>query len=317
MGPFSFIPLWIVQDLVILALGLATLIFIIRKEERPESMLLELFAFCFLNAAVYENFATLMGWYGYGRSVLMIFNVPFTVPLVEYLVVYTTLRLLAQTRTPAWAKPFIVGLSGMFFDFSLDPVAMKQVFSTREGTIGRWTWYPGAMDAQIFGEPVYNFTGWVLLCGLGAAAFLLGRWWHRRSGYKPIVGLVYPFVASLAALGVLVSPFSRFLLWLWPIGEKGSVTEWIMLCANGVFGIALLAIYGRQRRSTRLEGQQHWSRARDLASEAPSWLVLAGLPLLNLAFCLGGGFWDVAWLVSAATASSLGLALWIGWRKRP
>ncbi len=46
---------------------------------------------------MYENFATLMKWYGYGRSLIMIFNVPITVPIVEYLVVYSTLRILQIT----------------------------------------------------------------------------------------------------------------------------------------------------------------------------------------------------------------------------
>lgn len=300
MGPFTFVPLWVAEDLVILAIGLAALVFILRKEEHPESVVLELFAFCFLYAAVYENFATMMGWYGYGRSVLMVFNVPFSVPLVEYLVVYSTLRLLAATKAPGWAKPFIVGLSGMVFDFSLDPVALRQVFQTKEGSIGRWTWYPAAADAQIYGEPVYNFTGWILLCGFAAAGILLGRYWFRRSGYRRGVGLAYPFLAMLASLAVLVSPLSRFLLWLGPFMAKGSLAEWIMLAVDGLAGLAFLLLFGGGRAGAL--------RPR---GEAIAVLVLSGLPLLNLVFCLGGGQWEVAWLVAASAAASLAFTAWL------
>jgi len=316
MGPFTFIPLWVLQDLVILGLGLAALVFILRHEAHPESIILELFAFCFLYASVYENFATLQKWYGYGRSILMVFNVPFTIPLVEYLVVYSTLRLLERAKAPILARPLVAGLSGMLFDFSLDPVALRQVFATAEGTMGRWTWYPGAADAQIYAEPVYNFTGWILLCGYAAVFILLGRAWQRRSGYRKGVGLAYPFLAMVASLLVLVSPLSRFLLWLWPFMGKGSVAEWIML---GVLGLAGLAAVGASvwgARGTAGRGQlgaaaSGGSGVRALAAAArKEWLavlVLAGLPLLNVGFCLGGRQWEVFWLVTLGAALEAGL----------
>jgi hypothetical protein len=302
MGAFTFIPLWVLQDLVILGLSLAALVFILRHEAHPESIILELFAFCFLYASVYENFATLQEWYGYGRSILMVFNVPFTIPLVEYLVVYSTLRLLERVKAPVLARPLVAGLSGMLFDFSLDPVALRQVFATAEGTMGRWTWYPGAADAQIFAEPVYNFTGWILLCGYAAVFILLGRAWQRRSGYRRGVGLAYPFLAMVASLLVLVSPLSRFLLWLWPFMGKGSVAEWIMLGVLGLAGLVSVAAS---------VGASVWG-ARALAAAArKEWLavlVLAGLPLLNVAFCLGGRQWEVLWLVTLGAALEAGLA---------
>jgi uncharacterized membrane protein len=180
MGEFTFVPTWVVQDLLVFIAAIVTVFFIIRKEERPESILLEMLCFCFLYAAVYENFATLMGWYGYGRTLLMVGNVPLSVPVVEYLVVYATLRMLAAMKVPTWSKPFIVGFMGMSFDFTLDPLATKLVYAVKEGTIGRWTWFPAPADVQIFGEPVYNFTGWVMICGYAAAALLLGRWWHKK-----------------------------------------------------------------------------------------------------------------------------------------
>lgn len=308
MGQFTFVPLWIIQDLIVYAIGFSVLIFILRREARPESILAELLAFSFLNAAVYENYATLMGWYGYGRSFIMVFNVPFSIPLVEYLVIYSSLRLLALREIPGWAKPFIVGLSGMVFDFSLDPVAVRQVFETTEGSTGRWSWYPGPVDVQIGGEPVYNFSGWILLCGYFSAAVLAGRYWLRRSGWNPKVGLIYPFVSALVALGILVSPLSPFLLWLAPFMERGSPGEWIMLGVDASLGLLFLWHFGRKGRAM----------PHPRPVELPALLVLAGLPLLNLTLCLVEGFFDVLPLVAIAALSQTSLVLvWtLGGRSR-
>lgn len=299
MGSFTFVPLWVLQDILVYAVGLVVILFMLKHEEHPETTILELVAFCFLYAAVYENFATLMGWYGYGRSILMVFNVPLSVPLVEYLVVYSSLRLLALTKAPTWTKPFIVGLSGMVFDFSLDPLALRQIFETHEGRIGRWSWYPGAADAQLYGEPVYNYTGWILLCGLAAATILLGRYWYKRSGYRRGVALAYPFLAMVAALGLLVSPLSRFLLWLWPFMDKGSAAEWIMLGVNGGLGLCLLLIYGKRKTEALDRGRY----------ELPALLSLGLLPLCNLLLCLRGGYWEVLWLIAAASLLQAGYVL--------
>ena len=301
MGKFTVVPIWIVEDIVIYIFGAIVLLFIVRREERPGSIILEMLSFCFLYAAVYENFATLMGLYGYGRSILMIFNVPFSVPLVEYLVVYSTLRILEREGIPFWAKPWIVGLAGMLFDFSLDPVAMKQVFETPEGTVGRWTWFPGLGDVQIFGEPVYNYTGWIMLCGFFAAAILAGRAWYRKSGYKPSVGTAYPILCSLGALLVLVSPISQFVIWLAPFFQKGSVGEWIMLGVNASVGLCFVIRYALPARSA----------GRSPGRETPALLVLFAAPLLNLLICLASGYWDIAWLVDISALVLAAGTLWM------
>src|SRR5208283_3758486 len=48
MGPFTVVPVCIAQDLMILVATLATIIFIVRTEEHPESFLMEMFCFTFL-----------------------------------------------------------------------------------------------------------------------------------------------------------------------------------------------------------------------------------------------------------------------------
>lgn len=178
VGVFTFVPTWVTQDILVYLLAIVTAVSIIRHEKRPVPLILEFICFVLLYAAVFENFATLMGWYGYGRSLLMILNVPASVPVMEYMVVYGALSLADSMKMPEWCKPVFAGVMGILTDLSLDPLAVSQRFATHEGTIGRWTWFPGAADIQIRNIPGYNFTGWFLLCGFAAAFLVLGRWWY-------------------------------------------------------------------------------------------------------------------------------------------
>lgn len=306
MGDFTFIPAWVAQDLIVLVAAVVMVVYILKREERPVQVLLEMICFCLLDAAVYENFATLMKWYGYGRSILMIFNVPLTVPIIEFLVIYATLRLLQSMKIPTWCKPFIVGMAGMIFDFSMDPLATKQVFTTRETTIGRWSWFIGPHDVHIFTDPVYNYSGWILLCGYGAAFILIGRYWHKKSGYNKTVGYVYPIVCMIAALVVLVTPLSQFLLWLWPLFAKGSNAEWVMLAVLSAVPVILLATVWRGKMVGGL------SFRKDL----PVFIVLIGLPLVEVVFTLAGGYGDILPLEISAAVVMAALALGIYARAR-
>lgn len=208
------IPLdWLLQDLGVIALGLVALAFILRREKRPMITILEMFAFIFLYASVYENAAIVMGLYSYGRSVVMIGFVPLSVPLIEALVLLTGFWFLEKTPVPKWAWPPIIGLFGMLQDFSLDPLAIRQVHTVGEITSGRWNWLINPpTDANILRIPAFNFPGWMLIMFYAAVCLLVGRWWYQRSGYRPWVGYSYPFLAMVAALLLMISPLSSFLL---------------------------------------------------------------------------------------------------------
>lgn len=142
----------------------------------------------------------------------MLFNIPITVPIIEFLIIYSTLRVLKSVNIPSWTKPFITGLSAMVFDFSLDPVAVKQIFETMDGTIARWTYYPLAGEPQIYGEPVMNFTGWIYIAGYWTVFILIGEWWHKKKGYSKTVGYIYPFLAALASLACMFSHYPTSLI---------------------------------------------------------------------------------------------------------
>lgn len=283
---------WLIQDIIALGLALLVAVFIVRREKRPGLILLEMFAFVFLYASVYENAACVMGLYSYGRSLVMIGFVPASVPLIEACVLITGIWFLEKTPVPKWAWPPIVGLFGMLQDFSLDPLAIRQAHTVAGVTSARWNWLINpAVDVNILRVPVFNFPGWMLIMLYGTACLLVGRWWYRKSGYRPLVGYLYPFLAMIAALLLMISPLSRLLLWLGPLGQKGQPVEWIMLAFHLLLPAALLGIFwrGRMTRAFTLD-------------DLPVFLVPTILHLSDILFTMAGGFTEILWIVLLASA---------------
>jgi hypothetical protein len=139
----------------------------------------------------------------------------------------------------------------------------------------------------------------------GATFLLLGRWWFRRSGYQPVVGYLYPFVAVVCALAAMVSPLSQFLLWLGPWFSKGSNAEWVMLGFHLCAPLLLLAIVWRRRGTGRIQ--------------FPADLPVLAIPVIFHAFDIAcavfGGMWEVLWLVAAASVvevGAIGILIWMG-----
>jgi len=299
---------WVIEDFIALAVTAVTILFIVSREERPAQIVLELFCFVLLYAGAYETIGTTLPLYHYGRSLIMIGNVPLAIPLMEYLVVYATLRMLEKMNVATWCKPFIVGFFGLLQDFTLDPLAVRQVFTSGGVAIGRWTWVSAPGDARILGIPVFNFPGWVLILGWGSMMILLGRYWFRRSGWRPLVGWIYPVLTMLAALALLVSPVSQFLLWCAPFFRKGSAVEWVMLGMHCVVPAALL-LFGWRGRMTR---------ALTLRDDLPVFLVPGVFHVADLAFAVAGGFTVIIPLEIAVTAvhwAIVALAFFLGRRR--
>jgi len=293
---FTFVPSWFFQDLIVLLLAAAVIAFILRHDKHPGVALLEFAAFVFLYAGVYENFATVVGLYRFGRSFVMLFNVPISVPILEFLVVYASLRLGRATRLPVWTLPVFAGGMGILMDLVLDPLALSQRANTNEGVTGRWSWLIQRGDVNVFGAPIYNYSGWMLLCGLGAAFLLLGRWWFRRSGENPLVGAVYPVLSMLAALVALVC-LGGFALWLAPFYARGGMNEYaVFVFWLAAFLAVVIAWRGRMRR--RLDWRSDWA--------VP--LVFAALQGSNLVFLVLGGRWQILALAAPVIAIQWALA---------
>jgi hypothetical protein len=301
--PFPLI--WMTQDIIALLLSLLVLAFIIKRNKHPVILLLEAFAFVFLYASIYENAAVVMGLYSYGRSLVMIGFVPASVPLIEVCVLITGFWFLEKTSVPDWAKPPIIGLLGMLQDFSLDPLAVRQVYTTAQVTSGRWNWLIAPGDVNILKIPVFNFPGWMLIMLYGATCLLIGRWWYRKSGYRPIVGLLYPFIAMIAALLLMISPISNLLLWLGPLFQKGGSIEWIMLAFHLAAPAALLIFLWRGRMTKRFT-----------IDDLPVFIVPTVLHCSDVLFTLIGGFYEILWIVLLASFAQTALLLFAYFNNR-
>jgi hypothetical protein len=298
---------WLIQDVIALLLAVFILAFIMRREKRPWIVLLELFAFVFLYASVYENAAIVMGLYSYGRSLVMIGFVPASVPIIEAGVLITGIWFLEKTSLPKWAWPPIIGLFGMLQDFSLDPLAIRQVHTVGEVTSGRWNWLINpATNANILKIPVFNFPGWMLIMFYGATCLLIGRWWYQKSGYRPLVGYAYPFIAMFAALLLMISPISQLLLWLGPVFQKGQSIEWVLLAFHLLIPTALLIFLWRGKMTGRFT-----------MDDCPVFIFPTVLHLSDILFTVLGGFSEILWIVLLASAiqSALLLFAWAGNRQ--
>ena len=296
------IPLpWLLMDVLTVLITVLVILFIVQKSEHPLPLLLESFGFVFLYASIYENFAVVQGWYIYGRSFLMIGDVPLSVPLIELDVFLISLWMLEKMKIPDWCKPFIVGLMGMLQDFSLDPVSVRQVFITRGIETGRWTWLIEPWMANIYDIPVYNFPGWMLIMLYAAIFVLIGRAWYKKSNFKTSVGILYPILAFIFALLTMVSPLSQFLLWLAPFGSKGSNFEWIMLAFHLIFPLLLLLIFWQGKMKTPLT----------LKEDYPVLVTFIGFHLADILCTIKSGYAEILWLVVLTSAVHALIIAWI------
>ena len=165
-------------------------------------------------------------------------------------------------------------------------------------TSGRWNWLIASTDVNILKIPVFNFPGWMLIMLYGATCLLIGRWWYRKSGYRPVVGCVYPFLAMLAALLLMISPISNLLLWLGPVFQKGSSIEWMLLAFHLAVPTALLVFLWRGRMTTRFT-----------VNDLPVFIVPTVLHLSDILFTLIGGYSEILWIVLLASFAQTALLL--------
>ena len=284
--------IWVIEDLVVLLVATITLVFVLRKEEKPVQILLELFCFILFYAGAYENLGTILPLYHYGRSLIMIANVPITVPIIEYLVVYSSLRMLGKMRIPTWCKPIVVGLFGMLQDFTLDPLAVRQVFETAGGSIGRWSWVVGPRRCEHLGDPRFRTSRAGCSSWGGGARASSSADGGSSVCRRPLVGWVYPVLSMLGALLLLVSPVSQFLLWLAPFFPKGSPIEWMLLAVHCAVALSLLAVAWRGRMNGRLT----------VRGDLPVFLVPVVFHVSDLVFTLVAGYTEILWLELLFTA---------------
>jgi hypothetical protein len=151
---------------------------------------------------------------------------------------------------------------------------------------------------NILNIPVFNFPGWMLIMFYGTICLLVGRWWHQKTGYRPLVGYTYPFIAMIAALLLMISPLSQLLLWLGPLFQKGQPIEWLMLAFHLLIPTALLVFLWRGRMAVPFS-----------KDDLPLFIVPTVLHLSDIVFTILGGFTEILWIVLLASAVQTGLLL--------
>ncbi len=283
-------PTWVVEDILVYLLAIGVLFFWMKKsKDRAPYLFLELIAFTFVYGSVFENLAvTRLHLYSYGTSLIMIGNVPLSIPLIEALVFLGGLTLVDSMRVPIWCKPFLVGFFAILQDLSLDPLAVIQVAHVSGGVSARWQSLilkPGM--ASMFNQTVDNWPGWMLFMFLATICLLLGRWWFNKSNAHPLVGVVYPFVSMIAALLLLLTPLGPLMMWLGPFFAQGSVSEWIMFAFYLLFPAIILLVFWRGRMQRPLLLRETW----------PIFGIFVFLHASDLVFTLIGGYWNVLWIV--------------------
>lgn len=145
--------------------------------------------------------------------------------------------------------------------------------------------------------PVYNFPGWMLIMMYATIYILIGRWWFKRSGCKPLVGYVYPLAVFVLALATMVSPLSQVLLWLAPFFSKGSNAEWVMLGFHLAFPTALLIVLWKGKIKYPLTFQ----------GDLPIWVVTVLFHLADILGAIVGGYSEVIWLVVLSSLAHVAL----------
>ncbi|MFD1904070.1 hypothetical protein ACFSQ7_08360 [Paenibacillus rhizoplanae] len=72
MGELTVVPVWIIQDIIVLIAAVLMVFYILDKETHPKTVLLQFIGFCvFLRRRFFEITASSLGegFYAYGRSI--------------------------------------------------------------------------------------------------------------------------------------------------------------------------------------------------------------------------------------------------------
>lgn len=242
---------WLIAEVLASILFLVCIIHA-SKQEHGIIRILELLGFIFYSA-IFENIGVFTHIYDYNvNRIMMIGKVPLEILMIEAVIFYATLLLIEKLRIPNWGKPFAVGFLASFQDMSLDPSAVFDLHVLDDLTSGQWNWTP-RYDGTFFGIPFFNFSGWMYLMAYYTAAVLVGRWLYRKYK-KNIIGYLYPFVGGLLGVLLLVSPLTRFLLFVtpfFPIYTRGA--EIAVLVVNFSVGLGILLAFQKLGQSFNLK----------------------------------------------------------------
>ena len=164
--------------------------------------LLELCCFV-LGAAIFEHVGVLIvGAYDYDANrIMMIGELPLSILLIEAVTVYTGMLLFEKMKLPKWTSLWIVGFWCMFTDVGIDPVYAFDTYELGGVMRAQWNWQEYALN--FLDIPFFNFSGWLLMCGVYAVLLYYSR---KLAEKKPNgwFATAYPFVCGILLIVAIV-----------------------------------------------------------------------------------------------------------------
>ncbi|MCK5857413.1 MAG: carotenoid biosynthesis protein [Bacteroidales bacterium] len=208
---------------------------------------LELFGFI-VYAGLFENLGVLSNTYNYSLDrLVMVGVVPLSLLMFEAVIFYSALRFAEIMKFPKWVIPFVVGVLAVLQDMTIDPVAVFDLHNINGVMEGRWNW-TSHYDKMFFGIPFFNYIGWFLLMFYYTFLIQIGRNLYDKAKRKKMVGISYIIAAPLLGVALILSPLTRFLLFLDPIYpiHTSRIAEIGMLSLIGIISIAILFKYRKR-----------------------------------------------------------------------
>ena len=240
---------WVIVEILALILFFYCLADIVKKNEDKTRIfrVFELFGFI-VYAGIFENIGVLGNTYNYSLDrLVMVGTVPLSLLAIEAVIFYSALRFAEVMKFPKWTIPVVVGFLAVLQDLTIDPVAVFDTHLVAGVMEGRWNWITH-YKSLLFGIPFFNYTGWFFLMFYYTALIQLGRKLYERSSHKITVGLAYVTLSPIAGVLLIISPITRFLLFLDPIFPKflNRSAEIAMLAFVMITSIAILIKYRKR-----------------------------------------------------------------------
>lgn len=192
---------WLVTEALSIILFSMCMVHALRQSDY-KTRLLELCCFV-LGAAIFEHVGVLIvGAYDYDANrIMMIGELPLSILLIEAVTVYTGMLLFEKMQLPKWSSLWIVGFWCMFADVGIDPVYAFDTYEINGVMRAQWNWqdYP----LNFLDIPFFNFSGWLLMCGVYAVLLYYSR---KIAEKKPNnwFATTYPFICGLVLIVAIV-----------------------------------------------------------------------------------------------------------------
>ena len=240
---------WVLAEILAFVLFFYCLADIVKKNDDKTRIfrVFELFGFI-VYAGIFENIGVLVNTYNYSLDrLVMVGTVPLSLLAIEAVAFYSALRFAEVMKFPKWTIPVIVGFLAVLQDLTIDPVAVFDTHLVAGVMEGRWNWTMH-YEGRFFGIPFFNYTGWFFLMFYYTALIQLGRKLFEKSGHKIATGLAYVTLSPIAGVLLIISPITRFLLFLDPIFPKflNRSAEISMLSFIMIISIVILIKYRKR-----------------------------------------------------------------------